>query len=315
MMIIRLDQIICLLMSLPLLSMYCQKNGAGPEGNRNQLLTGPYLGQQPPGMTPVVFAANIISTDRDWAISFSADGRECFFTRSLSMPTIMMAREENGSWIGPEIASFSGDYLDIEPHFAPGGDTLYFGSERPLPDGGTSGLHQWITVRTENGWSDPCPMDPPLRDIFMMYPSVANNGNLYFTASDGFDQWISVSKFINGNYQEPERLGENINSLQATAHPFISPDESYLIYDAVTGARDGHYICDLYISFRNPDSSWGDPAAMGDPINTDDHECCAFVTLDGAYLFFYREPNIFWVDAQVIEYLRPGNPELYGGIQ
>ncbi len=283
--------------------MHCQRNGTSPD-KQNNFLSGPYLGQQPPGITPVEFAPDLVSTDNDWAITFSPDGRECFFTRTLTRPTIMTTKEENGSWVAPATAFFSGDYLDIEPHIVPSGDTLYFGSERPLPNGGPSGLHQWMMEKTESGWSDPRPMESPLRDIFMMYPSVSDNGNMYFTASDGSDQWIAVSEFINGGYQEPERLGENINSLDSAAHPFIASDEDYLIFDAATGVRDGRIVCDLFISFQNPDGSWGDPVGMGDPINSEAHECCAFVTRDAAYLFFFKGSNIYWVDALIIENFR-----------
>lgn len=43
-------------------------------------LTGPYMGQKPPGMTPELFAPEIISREdtREFAITFSPDGREFF---------------------------------------------------------------------------------------------------------------------------------------------------------------------------------------------------------------------------------------------
>ncbi|NJB69927.1 hypothetical protein GGR42_000389 [Saonia flava] len=52
---------------------------------------------------------------------------------------------------------------------------------------------------------------------------------------------------------------------------------------------------------------------MGNNINTEAREAAASVTPDGKYLFFnrnmgtdnYENVDIFWVDAQVIENLRP----------
>ncbi len=52
---------------------------------------------------------------------------------------------------------------------------------------------------------------------------------------------------------------------------------------------------------------------MGDKINTDAVEGGPIVTPDGKYLFFgrnmgsdkYENVDIFWVDAQIIETLRP----------
>lgn len=45
------------------------------------VLRGPYLGQQPPGMQPVLFAPGIISTDLhdDFSPAFTPDGRYLFF--------------------------------------------------------------------------------------------------------------------------------------------------------------------------------------------------------------------------------------------
>ena len=51
------------------------------------------------------------------------------------------------------------------------------------------------------------------------------------------------------------------------AHPFIAPDESYLIWD---DEREGGYgDNDLYISFRQQDGSWGAAINLGDKINTE----------------------------------------------
>lgn len=139
-----------------------------------------------------------------------------------------------------------------------------------------------------------------------MYPSVANSGNLYFTANDGEDQWIAVSRFEDGSYQEPTAMGPEINDLDSSAHPFIDPDERYLIFDIISGIEGSQYMNDLYISFRNPDGSWTEAIDMGAPVNTDELESCAFVSRDGAWLFFCRAGNIFWVDAAIIETWRPG---------
>ena len=290
------------LLLVAFLSIHCTGDPAGPQ---EEPLRGPYLGQAFPGTTPEVFARGIVSTGSDWAITFSPDGRECFFNRTIDHPVIMTMREEDDGWIGPEIAPFSGSTFDIEPHIVPGGDLLYFGSERPHPDTDEPGLYQWVVEKTDSGWSDPRPMEPPLNDVWMMYPSVAESGNIYFTAGDGVNQWISMSRWIDGAYQEPEALGPEINSLESPAHPFIDPAERYLIFDINARTEGDQYLNDLYISFRNPDGSWTEAIDMGPPVNTASHECCAFVTRDGAWLFFYRTNDIYWVDAAIIETCRP----------
>ena len=72
----------------------------------------------------------------------------------------------------------------------------------------------------------------------------------------------------------------------------------------------GHGATDLYISFRMPDGTWGLPVNMGDKINTASSEMFASVSPDSKTLFFCRYENfdkgdIYWVDAKLIESLRP----------
>jgi hypothetical protein len=44
-----------------------------------------YLGQEPPGLTPVMFAKGIVSTEaNELNCVFSPDGRELFFTRNIN---------------------------------------------------------------------------------------------------------------------------------------------------------------------------------------------------------------------------------------
>ena len=78
--------------------------------------------------------------------------------------------------------------------------------------------------------------------------------------------------------------------------------------------REGGFgKADSYISFRQQDGSWGAAINLGNKINTDAWDAGASVTPDGKYLFFnrnmgsdnYENVDIFWVDAQIIETLRP----------
>ena len=93
-------------------------------------------------------------------------------------------------------------------------------------------------------------------------------------------------------------------------HPFIAPDESYLLFDSERA--NGFGDSDIYISYRQQNGEWGAPINLGDKINTEAWEAAATVTPDGKYLFFNRNigsdefenVDIFWVDAQIIETLR-----------
>ncbi|HUU04349.1 MAG TPA: hypothetical protein VMZ49_00590 [Patescibacteria group bacterium] len=69
-----------------ILTFCCLAPGWGQKQAPNRL-TGPYLGQKPPGMTPELFAPGIISLAGfvDFKGSFSPDGNEYYFYR-LSHP-------------------------------------------------------------------------------------------------------------------------------------------------------------------------------------------------------------------------------------
>jgi hypothetical protein len=266
-------------------------------------LAGPYLGQKPPGMVPEQFGVGIIDRDeRIFAIAFSPDGRECFYTKSFKTNAIMTVREMDGRWTEPKIADFSGKAFEFEPHITIDGKKLIFGSMRHLPGAGKKDeLHQWQLEKTADGWSEPEPLGPPFSEAFCMYVSVAENGNTYYTGEDG----INMSKFLEGKYSSPEKLPDAINRLQYAAHPFIAPDESYLIFDAQP--QEGN--AELFVSFQKDDRTWSEPRKFDSRFNTDQEDMCAFVSRDGKYLFFSRlaagKGDIFWISAKIIDELRP----------
>ena len=88
---------------------------------------------------------------------------------------------------------------------------------------------------------------------------------------------------------------------------FIAPDESYIIFYWYSPTnREG---VGLYISFRRENSSWAEGKNMGPLFNAPTESCTQAASLspDGKYLFFLRryDEAIYWVDAKVIEYLKP----------
>jgi hypothetical protein len=128
-------------------------------------LTGPYLGQKPPGKIAKIFAPKIISTGMsESAIAVAPDGKEIFYTiHAGNSETIITTRIENGCWTAPEVASFSGKYLDGFPAMHPNGSKLYFHSYRPL-DKEThiaDVVNIWFVEKKGAGWSEPKPIGPP----------------------------------------------------------------------------------------------------------------------------------------------------------
>jgi hypothetical protein len=278
-------------------------------------LSGPYLGQDPPGETAEVFAPGIVSTDKDQLNSvFTPDGKEFYFTnRENRLHTVMVMRQVDGKWTGPEVASFSGEHSSVDMSFSHDGRQVFFGSQRPRPGEDTPRRNWdiWTAERQGDGWSEPRFLGPVINGgDHQVYPTATRDGTLYFQADreTGFGRNdVYRSRFVDGAYTEPENLGPAINTEFGEGDVFIAPDESYLIV-SVTGREDSHGNGDLYISFRQPDGSWSAVKNMGKSVNTDKLEYCPMVSPDGKYLFFTstRSGNgdIYWMDAKVIEDLR-----------
>ncbi len=298
-----MKQVIILSIFLTLLLVSCQNS----EKSNLTLLS-----DQIPTDTPLIFGKSIISTDNfECAITFSPEMDELFFTRRKPEGDneIYTMKLVDDKWSEPQLAFFSTTKgWDVEPHINPKGDLLYFGSTRPLKDTiKPSGFHQWYIEKEVNGWGQPIPLEKPFVDRFTMYITSSENGNLYFTSNEKGakpeDGGIYNSINEEGQYRSIKRMGKEINfSGKWIAHPYIAPDESYIIYD---GERtSGFGDCDLYISF-NKNGIWTGPYNLGPEINTEMCEMTASVSPDGKYLFFHRggEDNgdIYWIDFRPIK--------------
>lgn len=257
-----------------------------------------YYGYEPPGLSPEIFVPKK-STSQEWILGNkdSLDMREFYFTYSGDDPfedPVVVYRNE-GSHYRVNKYSFKHNPSDS--------NTLY---------------SRWNYIeRTDSGWSKMKSLGPMFdrEDWGIMVMSVSSTGTFVFDDYKSNDV-IRMSRIINGKREEPKLLGEQINTGKWTAHPFIAPDESFLIWGS---ERDeGYGKQDNYISFQQQDGSWGPAINMGDKINSELVESGASLTPDGKYLLFgrseekvkedgstYWETTKYWVDAKIIEELRP----------
>ena len=88
---------------------------------------GQYLGEEPPGKTPEVFAADILSRSKpEWAFgsAFAPGGHEfCFssFDTTEKIDRIQCTKLLGDVWTTPSVAPFSGTYSDNDVRIAPDG--------------------------------------------------------------------------------------------------------------------------------------------------------------------------------------------------
>jgi hypothetical protein len=260
-----------------------------------------FLSQTPPGEIPVIFAPDLVSTELDeFGCTMSPDGQEFYFTRTFLDPhrhTIMVCRKGPTGWSQPEITDFSGQHPDAEPNFSPDGKRLFFGRLRQTEDN-TMISEIYAIDRIAGGWQEPEYIMPG------MYATISENDIMYLTDISQGMQVANIvkSKYSNGQYSPPEPLDDYVNSPAQDAHPFIAPDESYLIFDS--NRPGGYGSSDLYVCFKEEDNSWGEAFNLGESINTPAYEAIPSVSPGGEYLFFCRAGNIYWVDMKVVKRLK-----------
>ena len=248
-----------------------------------------------PVTEPRLFAPNIISTgDYETEPLFTPDGTTFYFVKStpdMSFWTIAFSRFEKGRWTMPQVAPFSGQYSDADPFITVDGKRFFFISTRPADpkDSPAAGsLDIYVMEKTATGWSEPKNLGAPINSRANEYfPTVAANGTLYFGSrrrggKGGCD--LYRSRFVDGKFQEPENLGDGVNTQFDEFEPFIAPDESFMIFMA-GGRPDGMGGFDLFISY-NRNGQWTKPKNLGAPINSPADELGGKISPDGRYFFW-----------------------------
>jgi hypothetical protein len=119
------------------------------------------------------------------------------------------------------------------------------------------------------------------------YPSLASNGNLYFTAEyeKGVgNEDIFVSRWTNGAFAESIALDTAVNSAKWEFNAFVTPDEQFILFTSY-GRKDDMGGGDLYMSRKSADGTW-QPARHLTLLNSTTIDYCPFVSFDKKVLFF-----------------------------
>jgi Tol biopolymer transport system component len=278
-------------------------------------LTGPYLGQKPPGQVAEIFAPGVISTAaHEFSCCFSPDGREFYFTRrdpELGQNVVMVTKQVEGVWTEPAMASFAGPFT-FEPFVTPDNKRIYFQTGKVV--GGELLMFTMYADRTEAGWSEARDPGEPFNPMKTMHVSSTLDGTIYTTDISGGGSFVTnkgparpgserlgVIRPVGGKYEKLEPLGPPLDREPKSQHPWIAPDESFIVYTVVRPGETPANV--LLFASRNKDGSWIEPRqldlgrAAGQP----------FVSPDGRFLFFTSmEPgkgngDIYWVDASVLK--------------
>jgi hypothetical protein len=254
-------------------------------------LDGPYFGQSPPGDEPEVFAPGYVNTTaHEYHISFAPDGREIVFSRS-GIGTLVTCWTEGG-WTVPEVVHLiDEDHLTEESNLTPDGRSIVFCGRGDIREPRIL----YRAERVEGGWGPPVTLFPG------MYATATRDGALYYTAEgEGRDIGVIVRRNrTDSGYGEPVVVpGEGINSDAPDAHPWIAPDESFLIFDSYRQPGMG-----IFAAFRRPDGTWGRAIALCERLDIPPVGQPA-MSHDLKYLFFCLAGDMYWLEASFLDEVR-----------
>ena len=257
------------------------------------------LAQESPAVLLFDESLNKFYNVRDFCISEQEN--EAFF--SIQSPDgkisqIVSIKKENNKWSEPVLMFFCDENMYLEPFLAPDNKRLFFVSDRPNNSSKErkKNFDIWYVERSDVGksWSAPVNIGNPVnseQDEF--YPTLSENGNLYFTLNSpngmGKDD-IYCCKWNGKNYSAPQLLPTTINSSGYEFNAFISKDERFLLYTKYN-AEKGFGSGDLYISKRDANGNWQQAENLGNIINTPYMEYCPYYSFATNVLYFTSKRN------------------------
>ncbi|WP_419699561.1 hypothetical protein [Mucilaginibacter sp. NFX135] len=236
------------------------------------------------GIMPQVFAPGVISTPySEWSTSFTPDGQTVYSSQGSIYWTIVFSKRQNGQWMKPKVASFSGKFRDTDPFVTPDGKKIFFISNRPPKgkpqDKSLQAEHIWYTDHLPgDAWDTPQQLDSVinLTGISNYAPSVSAKGTLFYCSRrkglTGMQSFYAA--WLGSHYDKPRQL--IIPGVSEIQDPFIAPDESYLVF------LSGN---DIYISFKQ-NNNWGQAQKLGPAVNNGDGNSSPYVSADGKTLYY-----------------------------
>lgn len=244
--------------------------------------------------TPMIFGQDILSTGAvESYLTFTPDGETVYFRRAPNrLPgtksCIYTSQFSEGVWGEPQMVPFSGKYSYGDPFVSPDGRYLFFTSDRPVAGKVKQDRDIWVVEWIKNRWGIPKHLGNRVNsDKMESSPVVTRDGTLYFSSmrEGGFGSGdLYRSRWVDGQYLEPENLGDAINSSHGEWNCVVSIDEQFLIFEASGRAENFSRPGDLYMSYKKA-GQWTTAIHLGS-LNSKGSDLSPRLSPDGKYLFF-----------------------------
>ena len=255
---------------------------------------------------PVKFNPNIvtgISTEFDEYLPIiSPDQELSFFTRRLekkSKQSITSIIVEEFTWSKKENKTFEvGSALDYPFNMESneGGASitidnkiLYY-TKCSLTQGGYKNCDIYYVFNQDGSWSETQNFSKNISkiDSWESQPTVSSDGRTIIFASDREGGYGKIdlyeTTFKNGQWSNPENLGDKINSNENEKSPFLHTDGKTLFFASQNFPTLGGY--DIFYSRKDSSGNWQQPKNIGYPINSVADEISLFVSTDGNIAYF-----------------------------
>jgi ankyrin repeat protein len=258
-------------------------------------LDAKYIDPNLPGTKPQRFAVGIVSQIHHFEhcmFSFTSDmDTACWADWNRNgVSKIFVMEKKNGYWQPPQTVQLHA----TNPFITSDGKKIYFTAKRPLPDGKEARDNDIFYIqRTESGWSERISLGPSVNaENDEGQPTVTKDGTVYFVHNAD----IYRSKLVNGQYSPKERLPAPINTESSQSNPFISADESFMIYCSL--GAGGIFEPNFYFLFRNKDDSWTEPVNIAKKV--ENIGLFASITPDRKYMIYFLGGDYFWFDISTV---------------
>ncbi len=254
--------------------------------------------ENPVPFHPVNLEDSINTPEDEFINAITADDQKIYFTRKdrpyKDLPNHSQIYEENfycasrtqdSLWklavnLGPPINTNGNEgALTLSPD----GQFLFFAACN-RPDGFGSCDIYW-SKKSGNHWSEPVNLGEVVNgNGWDSQPSFSSDGKTLYFASKraggkgSSDIWKTILQ-PDGEWSQPQNLGDSINSVMEEQTPFIHPDDQTLYF--ASRGFPGMGGLDLYYSRKSPDGQWRKSINIGYPINTASDELALVVNAQG----------------------------------
>lgn len=258
-----------------------------------------FIDKTPAPVKAEIYMKDTISTNNllEYPITFSDDYTLAVYGGMTDSRErhLMLIEKTDDIWLSPEKISFTGRN-EMEPIYSSENNMLIFAADSEDKPGKPHNLY--YVLRKNNEWSEPIAFPETINtSATEYYGSITDEGKLYFTR-EGLGIYSAEGK----KYETVNRIVFPSSYIYAS-HPYISPDDTFILFDA--RGSNGEGSADLYIAFKN-EEGFDEPINLGPNVNSTDWDTMASLSPDGSVLFFVRESgnerDIYWVKFNVDDY-------------